>query len=107
MWRWCSRRASMCAWTGTSGSSTTTDTPSPTLRLINTTSRTPPTRPHPPPPTPPIDGAPDEPFILHPGEFALGSTFELVTLPDDIAARLEGKGSRGPLGLPQHSSAGV
>ena len=31
-----------------------------------------------------------EPFILHPGEFVLGSTYETVTLPDDIAARLEG-----------------
>ena len=33
----------------------------------------------------------DEPFILHPGEFVLGSTYEVVTLPDDVAARLEGK----------------
>src|SRR5690606_21764570 len=37
-----------------------------------------------------IEVAPDEPFILHPGEFALGATFEQVTLPDDVAARLEG-----------------
>ena len=36
-----------------------------------------------------------EPFILHPGEFVLGSTFELVTLPNDVAARLEGKSSLG------------
>ena len=36
-----------------------------------------------------IEVAPDEPFILHPGEFVLGSTYEAVTLPDDIAARLE------------------
>lgn len=36
----------------------------------------------------------DEPFILHPGEFVLGSTYELVTLPDDVASRLEGKSSR-------------
>jgi dCTP deaminase len=48
----------------------------------------------------------DEPFILHPGEFVLGSTFELVTLPDDIAARLEGKSSLGRLGLLTHSTAG-
>ena len=40
----------------------------------------------------------DEPFILHPGEFVLASTFEAVTLPDDIAARLEGKSSLGRLG---------
>ncbi|MFM6967761.1 MAG: dCTP deaminase [Microbacteriaceae bacterium] len=48
----------------------------------------------------------DEPFILHPGEFVLGSTFELVTLPNDIAARLEGKSSLGRLGLLTHSTAG-
>jgi dCTP deaminase len=48
----------------------------------------------------------DEPFILHPGEFVLGSTFERVTLPDDIAARLEGKSSLGRLGLLTHSTAG-
>ena len=48
----------------------------------------------------------DEPFILHPGEFVLGSTFEFVTLPDDIAARLEGKSSLGRLGLLTHSTAG-
>ncbi|MGA8988632.1 dCTP deaminase [Aeromicrobium sp.] len=47
-----------------------------------------------------------EPFILHPGEFVLGSTYELVTLPDDIAARLEGKSSLGRLGLMTHSTAG-
>ncbi len=48
----------------------------------------------------------DEPFILHPGEFVLGSTYEVVTLPDDIAARLEGKSSLGRLGLLTHSTAG-
>jgi dCTP deaminase len=48
----------------------------------------------------------DEPFILHPGEFALASTFEVVTLPDDIAGRLEGKSSLGRLGLLTHSTAG-
>jgi dCTP deaminase len=47
-----------------------------------------------------------EPFILHPGEFVLGSTFEQVTLPGDIAARLEGKSSLGRLGLLTHSTAG-
>lgn len=51
-----------------------------------------------------VDG--DEPFVLHPGEFVLGSTFEQVTLPDDIAARLEGKSSLGRLGLLTHSTAG-
>ncbi|MDJ0356170.1 dCTP deaminase [Paenarthrobacter sp. PH39-S1] len=53
-----------------------------------------------------VEVAPDEPFILHPGEFVLGSTFEAVTLPDDIAARLEGKSSLGRLGLLTHSTAG-
>ena len=46
------------------------------------------------------------PFVLHPGEFVLGSTYESVTLPDDIAARLEGKSSLGRLGLLTHSTAG-
>ena len=48
----------------------------------------------------------EEPFILHPGEFVLGSSFEAVTLPDDVAARLEGKSSLGRLGLLTHSTAG-
>ncbi|MCB2411622.1 dCTP deaminase [Demequina sp. TTPB684] len=47
-----------------------------------------------------------KPFVLHPGEFVLGSTFESVSLPDDIAARLEGKSSLGRLGLLTHSTAG-
>ncbi|HEV7755961.1 MAG TPA: dCTP deaminase, partial [Mycobacteriales bacterium] len=51
--------------------------------------------------------APDgDPFVLHPGEFVLGSTLEVVTLPDDLAARLEGKSSLGRLGLVTHSTAG-
>ena len=53
-----------------------------------------------------IEVDPKEPFILHPGEFVLGSTFEFVTLPDDVAARLEGKSSLGRLGLLTHSTAG-
>lgn len=48
----------------------------------------------------------DEPFVLHPGEFVLGSTYEMVSLPDDIAGRLEGKSSLGRLGLLTHSTAG-
>ena len=47
-----------------------------------------------------------EPFILHPGEFVLASTYEVVSLPDDIAGRLEGKSSLGRLGLLTHSTAG-
>ncbi|KAA1380184.1 dCTP deaminase [Aeromicrobium fastidiosum] len=53
-----------------------------------------------------IEVASGEEFILHPGEFVLGSTYELVSLPDDIAARLEGKSSLGRLGLLTHSTAG-
>jgi len=47
-----------------------------------------------------------QPFILHPGEFVLGSTLERITLPDDLVARLEGKSSLGRLGLLIHSTAG-
>jgi dCTP deaminase len=48
----------------------------------------------------------DVPFILHPGEFVLGSTLERVQLPNDLVARLEGKSSLGRLGLLIHSTAG-
>jgi dCTP deaminase len=47
-----------------------------------------------------------EAFIMHPGEFVLGSTYEQVSLPDDVAARLEGKSSLGRLGLLTHATAG-
>lgn len=47
-----------------------------------------------------------EPFMLHPGEFVLGSTLEHIELPDDLVARLEGKSSLGRLGLLIHSTAG-
>jgi len=53
-----------------------------------------------------VEVASGEPLVLHPGEFVLGSTFESVTLPDDVAARLEGKSSLGRLGLLTHSTAG-
>jgi dCTP deaminase len=53
-----------------------------------------------------VEMDPSEAFILHPGEFVLGSTYETVTLPDDLAARLEGKSSLGRLGLLTHSTAG-
>jgi dCTP deaminase len=48
----------------------------------------------------------EEPFILHPGEFVLGSTYEEVSLPEDLAARVEGKSSLGRLGLLTHATAG-
>ncbi|MGU3432796.1 dCTP deaminase [Actinomycetes bacterium M1A6_2h] len=47
-----------------------------------------------------------EQFVLHPGEFVLGSTLELTSLPDNLAGRLEGKSSLGRLGLLTHSTAG-
>ena len=53
-----------------------------------------------------VEVASDEAFILHPGEFVLASTYEVITLPDDIAGRLEGKSSLGRLGLLTHSTAG-
>ena len=53
-----------------------------------------------------IEAKPGEPFILHPGEFVLGSTYEVVSLPDDVAARVEGKSSLGRLGLLTHATAG-
>ena len=53
-----------------------------------------------------VEVDPGEAFILHPGEFVLGSTLERITLPDDLVARLEGKSSLGRLGLLIHSTAG-
>ena len=53
-----------------------------------------------------VEVADDTPFILHPGEFVLGSTLERIRLPDDLVARLEGKSSLGRLGLLIHSTAG-
>jgi dCTP deaminase len=50
----------------------------------------------------PLDGV----FMLHPGEFVLGSTLERVGVPDDLVARVEGKSSLGRLGLLIHSTAG-
>jgi dCTP deaminase len=48
----------------------------------------------------------DKPFILHPGEFVLGSTLEHIEIPVDLVARLEGKSSLGRIGLLIHSTAG-
>ncbi len=53
-----------------------------------------------------VEVKPDEPFILHPGEFVLGSTAERIGIPNDLVARLEGKSSLGRLGLLIHSTAG-
>jgi len=53
-----------------------------------------------------VEASDERPFILHPGEFVLGSTLERIALPDDLVARLEGKSSLGRLGLLIHSTAG-
>jgi dCTP deaminase len=53
-----------------------------------------------------VEASEEDPFILHPGEFVLGSTLERVALPDDLVGRLEGKSSLGRLGLLIHSTAG-
>jgi dCTP deaminase len=53
-----------------------------------------------------VEPAGHEPFVLHPGEFVLASTYEVVTLGNDLSARLEGKSSLGRLGLLTHSTAG-
>jgi dCTP deaminase len=56
--------------------------------------------------TTPVEVAEGEPLVLHPGEFVLGSTLEIITLGDGLAARIEGKSSLGRLGLLTHSTAG-
>ena len=53
-----------------------------------------------------VEVAEGDAFVLHPGEFVLGSTLEVISLSDDIASRLEGKSSLGRLGLLTHSTAG-
>ena len=53
-----------------------------------------------------VEASKDEPFVLHPGEFVLGTTFEKVALSNKIVARLEGKSSLGRIGLLIHSTAG-
>ncbi len=53
-----------------------------------------------------VEIADEDAFVLHPGEFVLGSTAERVALPTDLVARLEGKSSLGRLGLLIHSTAG-
>jgi dCTP deaminase len=48
----------------------------------------------------------ERPFFIHPGEFVLASTLQVVTLPDDILAQVEGKSSLGRIGLLIHATAG-
>lgn len=56
--------------------------------------------------TEPVRASSEEPFVLHPNEFVLGTTVETISLPGDIVGRLEGKSSLGRLGLLIHSTAG-
>jgi dCTP deaminase len=56
--------------------------------------------------TEPIELDYDGVFMLHPGEFVLGSTLERIGVPDDLVGRIEGKSSLGRLGLIIHSTAG-
>ena len=53
-----------------------------------------------------VTASQNEPFVLHPGEFVLGTTYEKVTLSNKVVARLEGKSSLGRIGLLIHSTAG-
>ncbi len=48
----------------------------------------------------------DDPLLLHPGDFVLGSTFEHISISNHLVARIEGKSSLGRLGLLVHSTAG-
>jgi dCTP deaminase len=53
-----------------------------------------------------VEISPEEPFVIHPGSFCLGSTLETITIPNDIVARVDGKSSLGRLGLLVHATAG-
>jgi dCTP deaminase len=53
-----------------------------------------------------VEIGPEESFVIHPGEFVLGRTEEVVEMPDDIVSRIEGKSSLGRLGLIVHATAG-
>lgn len=53
-----------------------------------------------------VEASDEDPFILHPGEFVLGSTLERVAIPADLVGRIEGKSSLGRLGLLIHTTAG-
>lgn len=53
-----------------------------------------------------LEVGPEDDFVLHPGEFVLGRTIEVVSIPDDIVCRIEGKSSIGRLGLIVHATAG-
>lgn len=54
-----------------------------------------------------IEVEPDTPFLLHPGEFVLGTTLERLRLPDDLVAKIDGKSSLGRWGLLIHATAGL
>jgi dCTP deaminase len=45
-------------------------------------------------------------YVLHPGDFVLGTTYETVEIPDDLVARVEGRSSLGRLAVVVHATAG-
>ena len=47
-----------------------------------------------------------QPFVVHPGEFVLGTSVERIKIPRDMIARLDGKSSLGRLGIIIHATAG-
>jgi dCTP deaminase len=47
-----------------------------------------------------------ESYMVQPGEFVLGVTEEVITVPDDLVVRVEGRSSLGRLGIIVHSTAG-
>ncbi|MBI4017425.1 MAG: dCTP deaminase [Candidatus Aenigmarchaeota archaeon] len=53
-----------------------------------------------------IHATPEEGIVIHPGQFILGTTMEFLKIPDDMAARIEGRSSYGRLGIAVHSTAG-
>jgi dCTP deaminase len=53
-----------------------------------------------------IEVAEGESFVLHPGDFVLGSTIERVKIPADLVARVEGRSSLGRLAIVVHATAG-
>ncbi|MFB6112290.1 MAG: dCTP deaminase [Halobacteriaceae archaeon] len=49
----------------------------------------------------------DDDFVLHPGDFVLGTTVERVRVPDDLVAHVEGRSSLGRLAIVVHATAGL
>lgn len=49
----------------------------------------------------------DDEYVLHPGNFVLGTTLERVEIPDDLIAHVEGRSSLGRLAIVVHATAGI